>query len=76
MNARMKMLASARRASAAPVEININPYPYKHRSAFTRLAQWFTPDRVDRIIGWIGVIGTLGAFGWTAINWLVLGGWL
>lgn len=76
MNARMQMLASARRASAAPVEVTVRPYPYKHRSVLTRIAQWFTPDRADYLIGCIGVIGVVIAFGWTAINWLVLGGWL
>lgn len=76
MNARMQMLASARRASAKPVEIKINPYPYRHRSVLTRIAQWFTPERGDYILGCIVVIVTAIASGWTAINWLVLRGWL
>lgn len=71
---RTQMISSARRVSARPVEVKVEPYPYRHRSFLTRVGLWFTPERGDYIIGCLGVIGAVIAFGWTVINWLVLRG--
>lgn len=77
MNAILRMLAAKRRSQSEPKMVKVRQ-ANKHRPepAYLRAGREASAERLDYVIGCIGVIGTVGAFGWLLHDWLVVRGWM